>query len=347
MTQGGKAMQSDRQSEIDHFITRYVSKQSQGVSSALAQEFGISRQAAHRHVQRLVQEGILEASGSTKARTYKIQPYGLRRREFQLEESLREDEVWRNHVVDLLEGIPNNVLEICSYGFTEMFNNAIDHSEGTVIEMFISVDAVEIRMDVQDNGVGVFRKIREHYALSDDRDALFELSKGKVTTDPENHTGEGIYFASRMFDSYSLFAGRLIYSHAADGDVLVDTVDRSIPGTTVRMKIAADSGRTVQEVYGQSSMGEDNLGFSRTTLFFQLMRQGNENLVSRSQARRALAGTDRFREIVLNFEGVDSIGQAFADEVFRVFRNAHPDIELIPTNLSNQVQKMIDRVQAG
>ena len=40
-------------------------------------------------------------------------------------------------VRDALGDLPDNVLEIWQYGFTEMFNNAIDHADGTHIEVQI------------------------------------------------------------------------------------------------------------------------------------------------------------------------------------------------------------------
>jgi hypothetical protein len=49
--------------------------------------------------------------------------------------------------------------------------------------------------------------------------------------------------------------------------------------------------------------------------------------------------------VVLDFEGVHKIGQAFADEVFRVFRNAHPQIEIIEINTTEQIRQMINRAE--
>jgi hypothetical protein len=48
--------------------------------------------------------------------------------------------------------------------------------------------------------------------------------------------------------------------------------------------------------------------------------------------------------LVLDFKGVVLIGQAFADEVFRVFALAHPEVELIPLNANKEVRRMIAHV---
>jgi hypothetical protein len=76
------------------------------------------------------------------------------------------------------------------------------------------------------------------------------------------------------------------------------------------------------------------------------MQYGDDNLISRSQAKRLLERFDRFKIVVLDFSGVALIGQAFADEVFRVFKAKHPDVKLIPMNVSPGVQRMISRAEA-
>lgn len=49
-----------------------------------------------------------------------------------------------------------------------------------------------------------------------------------------------------------------------------------------------------------------------------------------------------FKTVLLNFEGVPTIGQAFADEIFRVFVNSHPQIDLIAINANSEVKRMIE-----
>jgi hypothetical protein len=70
-----------------------------------------------------------------------------------------------------------------------------------------------------------------------------------------------------------------------------------------------------------------------------------ERLVSRSQAKRILNRVERFRYVILDFAGVDTIGPAFADEVFRVFANRHPEISLMAINESEQIGRMINRAR--
>lgn len=149
-----------------------------------------------------------------------------------------------------------------------------------------------------------------------------------------------------MFDRFQIASGELLFDRdaSAEDDMLFDH-DAPRTGTTVFMEIRPDSARTVTEVFQAFSSGPDDYAFARTVVPVRLARIGDENLVSRSQAKRLLQRVDRFRTVVLDFAGVERIGQAFADEVFRVFANEHPAIELIPIHASPEVQQMIRRAE--
>ncbi|MFT4198570.1 MAG: STAS-like domain-containing protein [Pseudoxanthomonas sp.] len=75
----------------------------------------------------------------------------------------------------------------------------------------------------------------------------------------------------------------------------------------------------------------------------RLAKVGDENLISRSQAKRLLQRVENFRHVTLDFAEVSGIGQGFADEIFRVFANAHPDAELVASHAVPEVQQMIRR----
>ena len=116
-------------------------------------------------------------------------------------------------------------------------------------------------------------------------------------------------------------------------------------GTLVRMVLHNHTARTVKKVFDKFS-SEDDYGFTKTVVPVKLMQYGDDNLVSRSQAKRLLARFDRFKVVVLDFHEVASVGQAFADEVFRVFKRAHPEVEIVPVRTSSEVKRMISRAES-
>jgi len=313
----------------------------------LVQQVGASRQTVNKHIRRLVNDGLLIAEGKTRARRYSLRTLLTERQQLDVTPDLEEDRVWREFMIPKFRDMTKNVTSICHYGFTEMVNNVISHSESNSLSIGISVDMRDVDFFVRDFGVGIFEKIQREFKLEDPRHALLELSKGRLTTDPKHHSGEGIYFSSRIFNEFSIWSGNLFFRRTLrdDSQWLVETEDRKhLKGTMVSMKLLRWTKRELQDVLGEAASGKEEFRFSRTHVPISLVKYGEENLVSRSQAKRLLARFERFKEILLDFTGVDTIGQAFADEIFRVYRASHPEIRIVSVNTSKQVQQMIRRV---
>lgn len=315
------------------------------VAATLMAEFGISRQAANAHLAKLVAAGELTAEGATRARIYRLAVQQEAIKAFP-REGLAEDIAWRTVCAPIISILPENVRDIWHYGMTEMINNAIDHSGGANVGVGIRRTALHTEGWVVDDGEGIFLKIQRALDLFDPRESILELAKGKLTTDPANHTGEGIFFSSKMFDDFDIRSGNLHFMHG-DGfpDFLLEN-PKDAPGTIVLMKIANDSPRTTREVFHRFA-APDEFTFDRTVVPVRLAQYEGEKLVSRSQAKRLTMRFERFKTVILDFVGVESIGQAFADEVFRVFSGAHPQIELLPIHMAPPVAEMVTRALAG
>jgi anti-sigma regulatory factor (Ser/Thr protein kinase) len=333
----------DRSPEIEAALLRAVAEHPHDLVSMVAAQLGLSRQRISLQVRELVAGGYLEKVGTTRPR-YALGPNRRLSRRYP-RAGLAEDAIWFDLLLPLLRDLPRNVLDIAQHGVTEMVNNAVDHSEARHVGVRMDCSGGRLLLEVVDDGIGIFRKITRALDLPDERLALLELSKGKLTTDPRRHSGEGIFFTSRMFDGFRITSGALAFDHDAryDADLLDDAED--CDGTTVVMEIAADSPRTARSVIDQYSSGPEDYSFARTVVPVRLAKVGDESLVSRSQAKRLLQRIDRFRSVVLDFAEVSTIGQAFADEIFRVFANAHPEVELIPIHALPEVQQMIRRAE--
>lgn len=319
-----------------------IAADGRGVAAQLAAEFGLSRQAVARHLQALVAAGLVTAAGSTRAREYRLAPQREDRRSYPCA-GLTEDVVWREVFAPVVADLPANVRDAWRYGVTEIVNNAIDHAASAEVHVGVVRNAAFTEGWVADDGDGIFRKIQQAFDLYDPREAILELAKGKLTTDPARHLGQSIFFSSRVFDAFDVRSGGL---HLARGAAVAWAFDRpaSAPGTLVRMRLANASTRRVDEVFNAFAAPEEYL-FARTEVPVRLAQYEGEQLVSRSQARRLCARFERFREVVLDFDGVTAIGQAFADEVFRVFALAHPEVELKPVNVAPAVARMVGRAR--
>ena len=153
--------------------------------------------------------------------------------------TLEEDALFWEKIMPFLAELPRNVQDIWYYAFTEIMNNAIDHSAGEQITFAIQKDALYTEISIADDGIGIFRNIQkyagEKYGVEINREqAALELYKGRL---------------------------------------------------------------------------------------------------------------DEFREIIFDFRGIGFMGQGFADEVFRVFQNMHPDIKLTVINANASVLGMIRHVK--
>jgi anti-sigma regulatory factor (Ser/Thr protein kinase) len=337
---------------IREFILRNVERHPGTIGGLVAKEFSVSRAAIGKYMQRLVEEGFLTAAGKTNARKYELAPITEFLDRIEIYPGLYEDDVWRNQVIPALktEMIPANVIDICQYGFTEMLNNVIDHSGSKFCLISVAQTYSSIKMLIVDYGVGIFEKIKQDFNLPDLRNALLELSKGKLTSDKTKHSGEGIFFTSRMFDRFYLSSSNLYYRKTRlDGDdgwlIETETKEELEVGTQVGMQIRTDAPWTAKNVFDQYQ--DDDYRFAKTHVPLFLGRYGGEQLISRSQAKRVLARVERFQEVLLDFQGVEQIGQGFADEIFRVFKNEHPNIDLIAINAGPEVEKMIKHVTSG
>jgi anti-sigma regulatory factor (Ser/Thr protein kinase) len=336
-----------RGEDIRRFILEHVEKHPTDIGRITSEHFKITRQAINKHLQKLSTEQALVESGKTRSRSYKLAALVEFRQRWELTNDLAEDLVWADSIRPFLSPLSDNVLDIWQYGFTEMFNNAIDHSSGSEIRVRIRKNSMSTEMLLMDNGVGIFKKIQATMNLLDERHAILELSKGKLTTDPSNHSGEGIFFTSRMFDSFDILSGNVFFTHqfGDDADWILENKDFS-SGTSVWMKILNHTSRTTKKIFGQYTSGDD-FGFNKTVVPVKMAQYGEDKLISRSQAKRVLARIELFKTVIFNFEGVEIIGQAFADEIFRVFALRHPEIELLAIKTSDDVKKMISRVKHG
>lgn len=334
---------SERRIEIENFIQSNIREHPGDITRLTQEKFGLSKPAVMKYVNALILDKKIELSGVTKNRNYKPLPIMEIERTYPISRNIDESAIWREFA-PLFVDVKENVRRICQYGFTEMVNNAIEHSEGSLL--FVNVEKYFDLIDIgiSDNGIGIFEKIKTKFNLDDPIHSILELSKGKLTTDEKKHSGEGIFFTSRAFDDFFLKSKKIGFIHTKTGFDYIDQGEQVIDGTTVLLDIALHSNRSLQKIFDQyTETGE--FGFNKTTVPVHLATYGDDQLISRSQARRLLARFDKFSSVVLDFKNVELIGQAFADEVFRVYKNEHPEISLTYMNARKNVETMIKHVQ--
>jgi anti-sigma regulatory factor (Ser/Thr protein kinase) len=324
-----------RAEEARELILSLVDEHPHDLVRLVSQALGVTKQNASYHVQKLIAEKQLTQSGKTRRARFFLAPTLIWQKHYPRQQS--ESDVWDADVLPQISDLPDNALDIWRYCFTEMFNNAVDHSSGTRITIQLKRTTVNAEIAIIDNGVGIFKKIQHAMKFSDVRDAALELAKGKFTTDPTRHTGEGIFFTSKMLDAFDISSGGVYFTSVSPM--------RNTKGTAIWMKLRNASDRSRKEVYDAYASPENNYAFDRTVVPVKMAEHSENDLISRSQAKRLLLRIDRFRTVVLDFKNVNQIGQAFADEIFRVFTRRHPGIDLQFLNANEDISNMIRRAQ--
>lgn len=256
---------------------------------------------------------------------------------------LKEDEIWTKvrKSTNFLSDITENAENILYFAFTEMLNNAIDHSRSGVGYVKIWLEDSKLKFIVKDNGVGVFKNVMVSRHLSTEVDAARELIKGKLTTQPGWHSGEGIFWTSKVADQFSLksYNYQLTIDNALD-DYSIQKIDSPLVGTEVYFEIAKNTTKSLQTLFRDFSFDHRHLTLDTTVIPVKLFEEG-EIWISRSQAKKLLAGLEKYKKIIFDFAGIEVIGQAFADEIFRVFSIHHPNIVLEPIHMSESVNLMV------
>jgi len=318
----------------------------------LAVSFHVTPAALYKQLAKLEEEGVIRAEKAGRKKRYQLVDTLTFHHTYETA-GLQEDTILSRDMSGFLEGTTKTARGAFAYVFTEMLNNAIEHSESASVTIDAYRNAYVIGCYITDTGVGIFTKIQQALGLEEKRFAILELAKGKFTTEPNKHTGEGVFFSSKVADEFFIISESLMffgdtYGNNDNGSLILDVRSgMQYQGTRVYFEIALDRTVTCADVMNRYTQAPDDYGFSKTVVPVRLLeyQEANPVFVSRSQAKRLLMRFERFAKIELDFDGVDEIGQGFADEIFRVFPSQHPDTEITYINVSPPVERMIKRAQ--
>ena len=333
------SLKREEKDKIKEFLLKTISI-GENPYKAMENNFKISRQTVSKYLNELVEKNYITKNSKGN---YAINFYIFESKIYK-NKNLEEDIVYAELIKKYEVDKKNNVKHILVYAFTEMLNNAIEHSEGTEISIYYTENYFNIFVTIKDNGIGIFRKIVRDHNLKNENEAIFELKKGKLTSDAENHSGEGIFFTSKVVDYFLISSFNKTFSSGSDEYFysIEQNKERCIKGTEVILVINKNTERTTKKIFDEYT--SDNFVFNKTKIIVHLAKDYlGHDFVSRSLAKRILMNVEKFKIIVLDFENIDNIGQGFADEVFRVFRNKNPDITVVPVNMNEEIEFMINR----
>jgi len=324
------------------WITAAALQHPQELPQHLMQRMGISRRKAGQLLRQLVAAQWLVASGTARKPVHR--PGALRQvvRQYPLA-GLQEDLPWRRDFAPNFD-LPPEVRRMAQHAFTELLNNAVDHSGGSSVTVSMRQTALHMQLLVSDDGCGLFERVAQGFDIQDPLLAMFELSKGKLTSAPDRHSGHGLYFSARLADVFDVHANRAGFQFR-NWSAPSWHPTRAAPhnGTSVYLAIALDTQRTLDAVL--RGWGVDvGYAFARTRVPLGLIGEQGA-LASRADARRVTARLERFKHAEIDFSGISDVGHGFADELFRVFGRQHAGVVLDPVGMAPRVAAMIESVR--
>ncbi|MFH1867772.1 MAG: DUF4325 domain-containing protein [Candidatus Omnitrophota bacterium] len=336
---------------IRSLIINSLDKKGEVRAADIIKTTGFSRTYVNRFFQQLTQEGkIILIGKANKARYIRATEKALDLAKKSILEAnrilynknLEEDTVLDEikKTTGILLEVPKNISNIFNYAFLEMLNNAIEHSSSEKIWIYIKRDKESLQFKILDKGVGIFNNIMRKAGLKSEMEAIQDLLKGKQSTAPETHSGEGIFFTSKAVDILNIRSSRkqLTFNNNIK-DIFIKST-KEAAGTKILCTINFSSCKKLEKIFKQYT--DDSYQFSKTKVTVKLYQMGAEH-ISRSQARRILSGLDKFKIIILDFKDVETVGQGFADEVFRVWKLRYPRIEVTYKNINENIEFMIKK----
>ena len=325
------------------WITEVARKHPADLTTQVAQRLDVSRRTAQRRIAQLVDTQWLLREGSARHPTYRPGAFRQVVRRYPLQ-GLCEDLPWQRDFSPNFD-LPVLALRLAQHSFTELLNNAIDHSGGTRVTVSMRQTPLQVQLLISDDGCGMFKRIDEAFQIDDPHLAMLALSKGRLTSHPERHTGRGLFFTARVADVVDLHANASAFQHRR-WEPHQWHASRALQrqGTSVYVGISLHTRQSLDDAFRAYSGDGLSLGFERTVVPLRLMAGELHTLASRAQARRVGAGLERFRRAEIDFTGIAEVGHGFADELFRVYQNAHPELQLVPLHMSPPVRELVGSV---
>ena len=333
------------QEKVKNYILRLIKNERKDYVKSTIDTFGISKSSVYNYIKQMEADGLIEKKDNSYVIKTASYHYFLKN-----DGTLGEDRVYDQFVSQHIK-FKKNVNSIWNYAFTEMMNNAIEHSEAENISIAIYQNCLETQILIIDDGIGIFKNIQRFMKESKNetislKECVSLLFAGKFTTAKEYHTGEGIFFTSHIMDEFIIYSDdnfftRNNFTSSQIEDTNLHNLMRMENGTVVKMVLSNYTKKVLSEVFNTFAPIDE--GFIKTTIpIAHMFSDGNP--VSRSEARRLIECISLFNDIDLDFSGVEEIGQGFTHELFVLGKQKYPHIKLKTINTSRAVEDMIKRV---
>ncbi len=338
-------VKKDQPTAIRDFLLQHIPDHPKGIIPLATSNFLVARTTIFRHLQWLLNEKEIIKIGNTSSAQYFLKASLNRKFSVNIFPELSEAQIWIDYLEDTFCLLPKYAYEIFRYAFSRTFNNVMEHSKATEVEIQTLWEKDELTLKIQDNGIGIFDCMQKSLSLSNERECVIRLATEKVTTSPEKHGGQGLFFTSRAVDQFMLRSGNIhFYRNNRQDDWTLETHQVQLTGTTVSLSLAYNTRRRITEIFKKYStlVDDSDPRFDKIHILVELCSKEILNRCNRQNAKKLLQGVHKYRHVLVDFKNVNSVTQGFVDEVFRLFQARYPQIEIKYTNANDDVKFMIE-----
>ena len=194
---------TDKKRDIILYILEKIEKKDKSISKSVSEKFDINQNTVHTYINELVDENII--------RRIKRGSYELVNIKDDIFFDLKKGEIksdffiYSRYLENFIKDTGENVKKIWQYVSSEMLNNVMEHSDAKRLNVRIEKNYLKTKLIFWDDGIGIFNKIKKYFDFDEVDDAIYELFKGKLTTDKTNHSGEGIFLVQELWIHLLLF----------------------------------------------------------------------------------------------------------------------------------------------
>jgi|GEM_PF-747693 len=369
---------------IRRFIVEQIDRHPGDITALVQREYGMTRQAANRHLKALETEGVIAGTGATRSRHWRrTAPRELSRR-LRVTPVLTAARLWTEYLARAFDRAPPDTRSAAHFSFGAIASNALRAAGATWIHVDLAADDSGVEVGLYNDGESWFAHGRTMLDIacgpspdmraphSPRADAPPQPTphaphspRADAPPQPTPHAAResdrssvvrpgDLLVASRLCDAFAIASGSVAWAWDREAETwrALDSLEASIPshGTRVAFRLSRSATRTpvaVREEFTAPGAGV----FSRVHVPMILAAQPGCECRTRAQATALTAHLANRREVLLDFRGVHAIGRGFADELFRVFRAHNPDVTLVTLHatalLRNQIRDAMTRFSAA
>ena len=324
--------------QIKKFILDNINHHKRDIIQTAIQRFGISRQAALKHMHFLIDQKQVVAHGKTRDRFYELKPYVNLSKTIDIDSEFSVQSILQKQIFPHFSSLSFNIREICEFSFSAILQNILDHSKATKLYYKLYLSHNDVHIIIGDNGRGLFEHIKSSLNLENIKVAAIELAKGHVTTDPEYHSGDELNAVIQLFDKVTIDSSgkSLVFINKTQDWIIKNSPHQQ--GTRIHLEIETDSQRNCKDIF-QNLFNTRN---ESVRIPINLLTVEESALVnSRAQAQSILRNISNWKNIEFDFNNIDLIGPAFADELVRKTKAENQLADIKWTNSNKTVDLLM------